>query len=947
MANDGRSLGSEERALIAELAHAPERTLGPLSPGETPAGAAGRPRALEPGEHVGRFVVTGRLGVGGMGEVYAANDGELRRRVALKVMRARRRPQGGPGLQQEAQAMARLQHANVVTVYDVGRLETGEEFVAMELVDGGSLRQWLAAQERSPREILRVFIAAGRGLWAAHQAGIVHRDFKPDNVLVGKDGSVRVADFGLALPLEPAPGEAQARPAGTPRYMADEQWSGQRADARSDQFSFCVALYEALAGRHPFEVHDSAGRFTSLDRPTAASPPRSPLPAPVWPAILRGLSRDSAARHESMDALLREMERDPWQKRRRWAAAALALVATVASALGARAWSRHRSELCSGAERRLAGVWDAPRRSALASAFARAIPRDGKAAAAALRALDDYAGTLVAGHRDACEAAQIRGEQSAQLMDLRMGCVGRLSGELSALVALLEHADAKLAGNAPATIAKLRPASVCADVAALSAPDPRPQETGRRAQIDALERRYDEALALFRAVRPKEALSIVEQLLPEVRAAGWAPFTAEVWHLAGLAREDSGDAAGAQAAFEQALIEAANGRHQDEAANAWTSLAINLGRVQFRLKEARLVARLAHATVDHLGNKARAQRLEQAEGLLATSDGQYREGLEHYKRALAIEEQRNGDKNPRGRAELINSMGNAAHRLGDMAEARALFEQAIALYDRELGPDNAGSAGSMSNLAYVANEEGKPAEAEALARRTLALYEKQFGPKNRRLMPSLLALAHALNSQGRADEALAVADRALAISAAENGPEHRTTLDTRVLRGAILADLGREAESTALLRETLAVQERVLAAHHPDRMAPLEALGCAALRAGDAAEAARRFGASIDVARAAGLPDGAISHALAGLAVVEALRKHPVEARARAAEARARLDPKPVYWELSFVLYAEGMALRASGDGPGARAAFDEALRVWPVKAGVDVAMIRAALAKR
>src|SRR5262249_19698904 len=155
-------------------------------------------------------------------------------------------------------------------------------------------RQWLASHERAPRDILRVFLAAGRGLQAAHEARIVHRDFKPDNVLVGKDGSVRVADFGLAVPLagdEQQPGSFP----GTRRYMAEEQRSGQRADERSDQFSYCVALYEALAGRHPFEVRGPEGRVASYDRPAPA-----PLSSHLWPALQRGLSRDPGRRHDSM-----------------------------------------------------------------------------------------------------------------------------------------------------------------------------------------------------------------------------------------------------------------------------------------------------------------------------------------------------------------------------------------------------------------------------------------------------------------------------------------------------------------------------------------------------------------------------------------------------------------------------------------------------------------------
>ncbi len=235
-------------------------------------GEAPRPRdpsaeALERGAAVGRYVILDRIGAGGMGVVYAAYDPELDRRVALKLLRTDRF--AAPGhlrLLREAKALARLTHPNVVAVHDAGTF--GDQvFVAMELVEGETLRQWLEAGARSWREVLDRLLAAGRGLAAAHAAGLVHRDFKPENVLLGRDGRVRVVDFGLAKaladaaeePAAPDSGGELASPLtewgavlGTPAYMAPEQIRGIAADARSDQFSFCVALYEALYGERPF-----------------------------------------------------------------------------------------------------------------------------------------------------------------------------------------------------------------------------------------------------------------------------------------------------------------------------------------------------------------------------------------------------------------------------------------------------------------------------------------------------------------------------------------------------------------------------------------------------------------------------------------------------------------------------------------------------------------------
>ncbi|MBL8743732.1 MAG: serine/threonine protein kinase, partial [Myxococcales bacterium] len=242
------------------------------------------------GQTIGRYRVIGRLGEGGMGAVLAAHDPELDRTVALKILHESAGDERGElrdRLAREARAMAKLAHPNVVAVYDVGAdPASGQLFVTMELVDGTTLRDWLRTP-RSSRAILDVFMAAGTGLAAAHAAGLVHRDFKPENVLVGRDGRVRVGDFGLARPPRgAAASDAPLSPTltrtgaiiGTPAYMAPEQFLGEAADARSDQFAFAVALFEALRGERPFagaslrELSENvvAGRLS----PSVASGPR-------------------------------------------------------------------------------------------------------------------------------------------------------------------------------------------------------------------------------------------------------------------------------------------------------------------------------------------------------------------------------------------------------------------------------------------------------------------------------------------------------------------------------------------------------------------------------------------------------------------------------------------------------------------------------------------------
>src|SRR5438128_964381 len=270
-------------------------------------------------EAVSRYEVLRPIGAGGMGIVYAARDPKLRRTVALKMLRP-----GGTAkeaeekmrkrLLREARAMARLSHPNVLAVYDVGEID-GQVFLAMELVEGGTLRQWLREKKRSWREVLDVLLPAARGLAAAHAAGLIHRDFKPDNVLVGSDERIRVTDFGLASAAAAAPrnsaGEGwqsglsligTAR-AGSPAYMAPEQMHGERVDPRADIFSYCVTLHEAMYGERPFAGDSLEEIEGAVLRGEVREPRRgNRVPASVRRAVLRGLRPAAANRFQSMEA---------------------------------------------------------------------------------------------------------------------------------------------------------------------------------------------------------------------------------------------------------------------------------------------------------------------------------------------------------------------------------------------------------------------------------------------------------------------------------------------------------------------------------------------------------------------------------------------------------------------------------------------------------------------
>jgi hypothetical protein len=363
------------RKLLSEFAHfyvtpsgdvvTPRDSVG-FAPTEVsvrqPASSPGGTRELPRGTNVGRYVLLDVLGAGGMGVVYAAYDPDLDRKVALKMMRRGIETEELKTRQlREAQAMARLNHANVIAIYDYGS-HGGDVFIVMELVDGTTLAEWLAAAPRSRAEIMVRFLAAGRGLAAAHALGLVHRDFKPQNVLIGSDSSVRVSDFGLvcaegaepAVPVEPGIASSDAFDGGltvrgalmgTPTYMAPEQHGGEPATASTDQFAFCVALWEALYGQRPFAgttlpALARATRAGKIDEP----PDGAGVPAWIRRTVARGLSSAPSERHPSMEALLQALAKDPARRLRRIALAvgAIAVIAVVIAGYGAYATVRIR-----------------------------------------------------------------------------------------------------------------------------------------------------------------------------------------------------------------------------------------------------------------------------------------------------------------------------------------------------------------------------------------------------------------------------------------------------------------------------------------------------------------------------------------------------------------------------------------------------------------------------
>jgi predicted Ser/Thr protein kinase len=440
----------------------------------------------------GRYIVLGVLGRGGMGTVLKAYDEELDRQVALKLLHSDLTERSTRRLRREAQALAKLDHPNVVKVFEVDEAE-GQAFVAMQLVKGTTLEAW---QRQEPRrgwkECVEAYLQAGRGLAAAHEAGLVHRDFKPANCIIDEKRRVQVLDFGLARGLEGgvggeiAGGETDVRPEpkddalrssltstgramGTVAYMPLEQLEGKPADARSDQFSFCASLYEAVYGERPFEGCTAAALATTISEELVrVSPKGVKVPARLRQVVLRGLAARPEARWASMDVLLVELQRMVAPRTRRWLALGVAVgLIAVGVGLGIGEYTEVMNR-CAGARAQLDGIWDEGRRQGVKDAIlGTKLSYAADTWERVEQGLDEYAGAWATKHADVCEATNVRQEQSAEVMDLRMGCLRSRRAALRKAVGVLAKADETRVKKAVRLVADLPRLSRCDEVVQL------------------------------------------------------------------------------------------------------------------------------------------------------------------------------------------------------------------------------------------------------------------------------------------------------------------------------------------------------------------------------------------------------------------------------------------------------------------------------------------------
>jgi len=849
------------------------------------------------GARIGRYEIRELIGAGGMGTVFRAHDPHLGRDVALKLLHPgyadpSALAEASGRLVHEAQVLARLSHPNVVAAYDVGVTGEGAVFLAMEFVDGVSLRQWLA-EPRSQAEIVRVLIAAGHGLVAAHASGVLHRDFKPANVMVSPDARVRVIDFGLARAAglaalaaserpSPAPalrartgrarlardsGAAQASTrtcassgVGTPGYISPEQLLGQAIDARSDQFSYAVTAFVALTGQHPYPDSLAAAASATADDETPAVLQSArqawPLTTPraLRRVVDRGLSPNAEERYPSLGAMVHALERASAPRRRAAVALALGALAVSATAVGSLRRSSADLAVCEVNQVAFAGVWDAALRARVEQRF-RATRHQNALETFGLisRRLDGFEHQWRAMRQASCEATLVRGEQPERVMALRAACLDRALAGTKALVGVLVDADAasmdRLASAAPASLAP------CADPAALlSVAAALPEDPSLRAKIEEVGVGLAINRALITASRGPEALEQAQSMLELARLTEHPPAiaaaTAQLGRAYNRMPSPSQSALGEDLLNESIRLAAAAGDDRLVAATS-SFLLFRISYGQTRVQEAEAMLPAVEALVERAGNRPE-DRMNLLMGRYAILFRRYQlEGA-----MLALEEVIRLAEDAEGEFKRLGviaaaEVGHVYTELERFAEAEVVEQRAADGMRRLFGANHPQMMTALGNLSIVQSKAGHREQALA----SIAEYQRiaaLMPPDEPRLKYLEFAESRVWRITGDCAQAVPLLRKALERFTAADGPDHPQTTN-------VINDLGVCLAATNQVSEGIAFLERALAnRRHGNDPAVAEAAFALAKVSWEVPEERARATALAAEARSLWLADGAI-----------------------------------------------------------------------------------------
>ncbi len=828
---------------------------------------------LRAGTCVGRYRVLECIGRGGMGVVYGAYDPELDRRVALKLLRGRAARDGrrNARLLREAQAMARLSHPNVITVHDVGtHVREGDAsglplvYVAMEFVHGTTLSAWLAETKREWAELRAVCVAAGRGLEAAHAAGLVHRDFKPDNVLVGEDGRVRVTDFGLARFFEVTSIDDDGPPSlpttavtlatrtgtvlGTPAYMAPEQYGGGNVGPASDQFSFCVTVFEAIYGVRPF-----AGRtFAELAANVEIGSVRTissgiDVPSRVHAALVRGLAADPTKRFPDMTALLAELDEERRVTVRRASIVALPLAVGLVAWAAVAPPSLQAIAFCRDDEA-LDVEWSGTRRAALHEALAGSgVVYAGSTADAVAQRLDGWVQEWSSARAELCARTDaLAGDPEVDTV-LRAQCLRRGRVAFEASLEVLTDARPEAVRQALARTESLADPQACAR-AELGEPPPEPPTEAAEAVARARDR-LARVETLLWAARFADADAEVALARAEADAIGFAPLVAEVALFEGRALLGRGEADAGARKVEDAAWAAVEARDRHAAVRAFSALVHAQGVGREDIEPARQAVRAARAELRALGGDAWLEaNLLLNEGAAEFTASNFEGARRAYETALATGA---FETRPMSHADLLLNLGAVSSELHEFDDAIAAIERARAMYEGEAGPHHPSVASAEFNLGATYYRKGEYAVAIQHIERASAIEVETLGARHPTHANTLGSLGVALVAEGRDDEAVAPLQEAIAILEAGADPGDSTLALQRVNLASALFESGRVSEAEASCQRG---HRDLLARVGPDNVAVASAVSLLAM-----------------IDRAQGELESAEAHARRALAVRSAL----------------------------------------------------------------------------
>ncbi|MCA9704671.1 MAG: serine/threonine protein kinase [Myxococcales bacterium] len=795
-------------------------------------GPAPEPRAVPSREaqRIGRFIVLGLLGEGGMGTVLRAYDETLARMVAVKLLRNNFGAARQQRLLREAQALAKLSHPNVVQVYEMGVVE-GLMFIAMELVLGQTLHAW-QQQPRPWTEVLDMYLQAGKGLAAAHAEGLIHRDFKPENCILGDDGRVRVLDFGLARARRLAPDESTAteraplalaelaqsleRPLtrsgaviGTLRYLPLPQLEGAPADLMSDQYSFCVSLYEGLYGTRPF-ADSSLSELLAAQRRGELQPVArgSAVPKRLRRVLLRGLAMHPEDRWPSIDALLDELERVRRPHRRWTRGVGVALL----MGLGGAAWALQRpsEDPCRNPQAGLEGVWGPEDRAAVQAAFlGSGHPEAPRLLGPVRQQLDAYTRAWVDMAGQTCRATFVEHQQSEAMFDRRMICLHRRRSRLSnTIAALAEATNAQQVVDRTVLPFRLPSVEECADIDALMARLPPPSDPEVRAQVDRLRDRIDHAHTLREAGELARGLEVAESVVARARTVEYPPVLAEALECLGHLQAEAASGHKAETTLGEAIEVAARAKADEVLARAWALMLYAL-LTQGKLEEGIAVGRAAMAAATRVDDEITQGWVLNNLGALYGDNGDVARSLHHLRQALAVKERALGaDHVDVGIA--WSNLGNALFERGSYDGAKTAYERARSIFEATVGQSHPYAAYVFTGLGQIMQAQGEAGQAIELYRRALEIREAALGSEHVLIARSLRQLGEAELAERRLDAARLHLRRSLDTLEGLHGSYDFEVASALVTLAELELALERPEQAQAQAERALAIIERDL-----------------------------------------------------------------------------------------------------------------------------------------